>query len=339
MYTKMKLLYLGNKTLNYSRIASVIDTLEPLLAEFCEIKTASDKRNVVLRFLDMLVSFFRYGLSADELMIDVYSSRAFNYAFVLGCLCCVFGKPYILFLHGGNLPVKYGESCWRYQFLFKNAFKIVAPSPYLASFFIDKGFRIEVIPNSIDIDKYTFVKRRHVRPRMIALRGFGKAYNPLMTLRCVQLLLPVYPNLKLLMVGDSKEYFYSQVKHYIATEKLENFVDVVPKMTRKEWCKVSEDYDIMISNPTVDNTPVSLIEGMALGLCCISTNVGGIPFLVSNNEVALVESNNVNEMYGQIEKILNNCDYAESLSSLGRQKAEEFDWKNIQRRWRTFLST
>lgn len=333
----MKLLYLGNKTLGFSKVPSVIDTLEPLFAEFCEVKTASNKRNIGLRFFDMLVSFLRFGLSSDKIMIDVYSSRAFNFAFFFGVLSHIVGKPYILFLHGGNLPKRYDQSKRCVHFLFTNASKIVAPSHYLSRFFIDRNFYVEVIPNSIDIDEYKFVKRHHVRPRIIALRGFGEVYNPLMTLRSIKLVLPKFPNLKLLLVGDSQEYFYEDVKSYIATEGLTEFVEVMPRMSRKEWCAISEDFDIMISNPTVDNTPVSLIEGMALGLCCISTRVGGIPYLVSENEVALVESNDVNDMAQNIEQILCNSAYAQNLSTLGRVKAEEFDLKTIRGRWQQFL--
>ncbi len=46
--------------------------------------------------------------------------------------------------------------------------------------------------------------------------------------------------------------------------------------------------DIFLNTTNVDNTPVSVIEAQAAGLCVVSTNVGGIPFLLENGKDALL---------------------------------------------------
>ena len=85
-------------------------------------------------------------------------------------------------------------------------------------------------------------------------------------------------------------------KTFITMNGLENNIYVKDKMPLEKWIKISKDYDIMVSNPIIDNTPVSLIEGMALGMCIISTNVGGVPHLVDENNCILVENNNIYEL-------------------------------------------
>ena len=333
-----KVLYLGNKFYHYKRVNSVLETLEPLFSEFCNIKTASDKKNQVLRFLHMVFYFFRYGLKADKIIIDVYSTKAFYFAYIFAKFSLFFNKKYILFLHGGNLPDRFHRSPFMTKAIFKRAYRIIAPSFYLQSFFQDKGFKVIRIPNIIELVKYSFKLRKKVEPRLLALRGFGKPYNPLMTLKAVNELKIFIPDIQLLMMGNKEDYHYKEVINFIEKNHLQNIVTIQPKCTREEWVVLSQDYDIMISNPVIDNTPVSLIEGMALGMCIITTNVGGIPNLVSENECLLLESNDVAALTQGILYLIRQPDYACQLSINGRKKAEEFDWKIIKEKWMEVLT-
>jgi glycosyltransferase involved in cell wall biosynthesis len=55
--------------------------------------------------------------------------------------------------------------------------------------------------------------------------------------------------------------------------------------------------DIFLNTPEVDNTPVSVLEAMACGLCVVSTNVGGLPYLLENEaDALLVPPNSVEGM-------------------------------------------
>ena len=69
-------------------------------------------------------------------------------------------------------------------------------------------------------------------------------------------------------------------KEYAAEEKLP--VKFTGKLEKNEWIKISADAGIFINTSNIDNTPVSLMEAMALGLPVVSTNVGGIPYLIED---------------------------------------------------------
>lgn len=334
----MKITYFGNKFSSYKSSKSVLETLELLFLEFCEVKSYSSKQGKIAKFIDMVLHFFTQGLKSDKIIIDVYSTSAFYFAWILGFLSFVFKKKYILFLHGGNLPNRYEKNPQLVAFLFKNSYKIIAPSHYLKSFFETKGFKITYIPNTIEIQDYPFQQRKHIQPKFLALRGFGKPYNPLMTLKAINILKEKYPNLELLLIGNENEFYYHQVVSYIQENQLEKNVKISNKIPKKEWIKLSKNYDIMISNPIIDNTPVSILEGMALGMCVISTNVGGVPFLVENEkEVLLVDLNNEKELVNKIEFLLKNSLMCEKLSINSRKKAETFSWENIKPMWKDLL--
>jgi glycosyltransferase involved in cell wall biosynthesis len=96
--------------------------------------------------------------------------------------------------------------------------------------------------------------------------------------------------------------------------------------------------DIFLNTTNVDNTPVGVIEAMACGLCVVSTNVGGIPFLVEDGlDGLLVPSDNVTAMAAAVKRIPREPRLAERLSRNARVKAEQFDWSVILPQWEELL--
>ena len=231
----MKLVYFGNKLSIHGRSKSVLETLEPLLGEFCDVKCYSNKRNKFFRLSDMLFHFFKEGLQADIIMIDVYSTISFYFAFILAWVSSIFNKPFILFLHGGNLPERYVSSKRKVDYIFKRARSIVAPSGYLKTFFEKNGYKVILIPNLIDLEKFGFQVRDFSTPRLLYLRGFGEIYNPLMNVRVVSELMDEYPGIQLAMLGSDIDGFLEKTYELIDCLKLGKHVKIFGKKSQEEW--------------------------------------------------------------------------------------------------------
>ena len=134
------------------------------------------------------------------------------------------------------------------------------------------------------------------------------------------------------MVGPDKDGSLNEVKK-MAREKNLN-CHFKGKLSKEEWIKLSEGYDIFINTTLIDNTPVSVIEAMALGLPVVSTNVGGIPYLISNEENGLlVKPRDAEAMAKGILRLMENPEFAENLSKKGRLKAEKFNWPEVKQLW------
>ena len=70
------------------------------------------------------------------------------------------------------------------------------------------------------------------------------------------------------------------------------FVGAVP---HKEMYHYLQQADVFVSAPKVDNMPMSVLEAFNAGLLVISSNVGGVPFLVADNSTGyLFESTMIN---------------------------------------------
>ncbi len=75
----------------------------------------------------------------------------------------------------------------------------------------------------------------------------------------------------------------------------------------------------------MDNLPTVIMEAMATGLPVISTNIGGIPEMVVQNETGfLVRPGDAGALAGAIEKVIDDRPLAQRLGHAGCQRAQEF---------------
>jgi glycosyltransferase involved in cell wall biosynthesis len=73
---------------------------------------------------------------------------------------------------------------------------------------------------------------------------------------------------------------------------------------------------------------------MALGLPIISTNVGGIPYLLQHEKNALlVNDNDLDGMVAQIERLFSEPHLADNMVSNARDLVQGFDWNIIRKQW------
>lgn len=332
------LLYIGNKLSRHGVSVTTIETLGPLLAsEGYAVYYASSKKNLVLRMLDMLWSVFKFRNRIDLIIIDTYSTSSFWYAFLVSQLARVFQIKYVPILHGGNLPDRLKKNPRFSKMLFSNAYKNVAPSKYLLHHFDLNGFDNTVfIPNTIEIDNYPFKERKTVAPNLLWVRSFASIYNPNMAIEVFRIIKKKYPEATLCMVGPDKDGSLKEAKALANRYELD--ITFTGKLSKKEWITLSTSYDIFINTTHFDNTPVSVMEAMALGLPVISTNVGGIPYLLEDNgDALLVDDASTEQMVAAIDRLCNDVVLAATLCKNARKKAESFDWNNVREVWNVVL--
>ena len=334
-----KLLYIGNKLSGQGNTVTSIETLGGFLeSEGVIIYYASSKRNKIVRMLDMLLKTVKYSRKVDFVLIDTYSTINFWYALIISQICRFLKVKYIPKLHGGNLPYRLEKSEFFSKLIFNNAYINIAPSKYLYDNFKKKGFEnLIYIPNTIELSNYPFEEKKYDFPRLLWVRSFSKIYNPLMALKVFELVKQKYPNATLTMVGPRKDESNEEAIQY--SEKNNLNVEFTGKLTKKEWIELSKKTNVFINTTHFDNTPISVIEAMALGLPVVSTNVGGIPYLITHNENGfLVEDSDVDGMANQILKICSNDIKMEEITNSARKLVSNFDWDKVKFLWFKLLN-
>src|SRR5690606_26202996 len=298
------------------------------LKELGEVIQVSEYKSPLLRFVDMAKAIYVNKATASLVIIDTYSTNGFYLAYYCGLICKKLKLPYVPILHGGGLPSRIERSKSKCDEYFKNAAFLVAPSGYMRKKFKQYGYgNIKLIPNQIDLSKFTFKERIEAAPRILWVRSFATIYNPVLAIEVIDLLLKKHPDAKLCMVGPEKDGLMETCKAKVAELGIEASVEFAGKKTRKEWFEMSTNYDIFLNTTNIDNTPLSVMEAMAMGMCVVTTNVGGIPYLFANKiEGVMVEPNSAGLIVDEIVKIIDTPEHAQQLSSKAREKSKEWDW-------------
>ena len=326
--------YIGNKLSKHGSTKTVNETLGSLLtSQGYKVTYASSKKNIVLRLLDMIFSTIYFSKSIDYVFIDTYSTLNFWYAFFVSQICRILKLKYIPILHGGNLPTRINKYPNCSNLIFNNAYRIIAPSGYLYDAFSKKYSKELVeISNVIEINNYPYIERKYAVPKLLWVRSFNPIYNPKMAIEVLFNLKNEFPNAELTMVGpDSNDY---RKECELLAAKLNLNVSFSGKLTQEEWISLSKTHNIFINTSNFDNMPVSVIEAMALGLPIISTNVGGIPYLLKDQEEAiLVHAADSEAMSQSVIKIFSNPEFRKLVIENARKKAENFDWEVVKHKW------
>ena len=335
---KNNILYIGNNLVEKTNYATSMDILSSLLKlEGFAIYKSSSKSNKILRLLEMCFAVFHYRTKVNYVLIDTYSTSNFYYALLTSQLCRLFRLKYLPILHGGNLPYRLHHNPTLSSLIFNNSFQNIAPSGYLKHEFEIKGYTTLLIPNVIPIIKYNFKNRLRLLPKLLYVRSFAKIYNPTMAIEVLKELKKTYSKAVLCMVGPDKDGTLNDVQLLIDRYELHDSVEITGVLSKSEWHKKSEEFDIFINTTNVDNTPISVIEAMALGLPVVSTNVGGLPYLIDDNkDGVLVDKEQPILMAKKIVEIIE--ENKSSFAKMARCKVENFDWSVVRRQWLKLLN-
>jgi glycosyltransferase involved in cell wall biosynthesis len=306
-----------------------------------QIITTSSHNNRLLRPIDMLWTVWSKRQSYSLALIDVFSGRAFLWAETTACLLRSLEKSYVLILRGGNLPAFSTQHPKRVQSLLKSAVCVTTPSSYLIDHMSTFRKDLRLLPNPIDLTNCEFVPRHQLIPELVWLRAFHNIYNPGLAAQTIALLKGQYPNIRLTMVGPDKgDGSLADFQQLVESLHVKDDISVMGGVSKLDVPYWLNRGDIFINTTNHDNTPVSVIEAMACGLCVVSTDVGGIPYLLDHEHNALlVPPNDPHAMAAAVRRVLTEPDLAERLSRNARAKAEQYDWSVVLPQWEKLLET
>lgn len=301
--------------------------------------TTSSRAGRLARLLDFLATIWRCRNQYHVAHVDVYSGSAFLWGELVCWALRLAKKPYVLTLRGGGLPAFAQRTGRRVPRLLRSSPLVTTPSKYLFEQMRPYRTELVLLPNPLDLEKYSFKHRAHPIPKLVWLRAFHDIYNPSLAIQVVAQLAQDFPEVRLVMMGPDKgDGSFEQMKGLASQFGVADRLTCTGPVAKKEIPKLLNQGDIFLNTPKVDNTPVSVLEAMACGLCIVSTNVGGIPYMLEDQRDALlVPTDDAATMAQAVRRFLTEDGLAERLSKNARQKVEEFDWSSILPKWEKIL--
>ena len=266
-------------------------------------------------------------------IVHVFSASYFS--FFLAPLPAVLvakllGKPVVMNYRSGQAPDHLRRSAVArstLRWVERNA----VPSRFLRDVFSEHGIAAEVIPNIVDVERFGFRARTPLRPRVLSTRNFEDLYNVACTLRAFRLVQDRYPDATLTLVGGgSEEPRLRQLAGALGLEHV-TFAGRVPP---SDIWRYYADADIYLQTPDIDNMPSSVLEAFASGCAVVSTNAGGVPAILTNDQHGLlVDCGDHAAAAARILTLLEQPETATRLTAAARESCAQYRWQTVRAKW------
>ncbi len=338
---KTRILMLGNFLSGHGGNRSVSEDLADRLENRSyAVLRSSARRSRLGRFLARLATVVARRGQYDVAHVDVFSGSAFCWA-EASCLALrAMRRPFCLTLHGGGLPDFSRRHPTRVKRVLESAYAVTVPSRYLLEQMRPYCRRLMLLPNPLDTASYAFHRRDRLQPNLAWLRAFHRTYNPSLAVRTAALLKARGAPVRVTMYGpDTGDGSLDQCRRLVQDLDAADQVEFAGSIARTDVASRLNQSDIFINTTNVDNTPVSVIEAMACGLCVVSTSVGGIPYLLTHEQDALlVPPDDPASMAAAIQRLLSEPSLAATLSENAREGTRTLDWSVILPAWEHILT-
>lgn len=242
--------------------------------------------------------------------------------------------PVVINYRGGDAEAFFRKSFRFVRPTLNAADAIIVPSRFLEEVFSKFGVVTLIVPNIINLDRFkkfseSEVLKPHHYPHIIVTRNLESIYDIPTALQAFQIVKQKYPSARLSVTGSGPQRKRLEVlaeSLYIADAVL-----FTGRLDVDEIANLYKSADLMVNSSTVDNMPNSILEAMASGVPIVSTNVGGIPYLICQGKSGiLVPPRDSVMMADAILRVLQDSDLAKTLIKTGYDVVSKYSWKNVK---------
>lgn len=213
---------------------------------------------------------------------------------------------------------------------------IIVPSGFLAAVFKDHGFGAQIVPNIIDLSRFFAAPDRScpnssATPRLLVARNLELIYDNATAIQAFRIVHAALPLARLTIAGSGPEL--AALQELTRKLHLESAVRFTGRIDTLDMPQLYRDTDIVLNPTLADNMPNSVLEALASGVPVISTDVGGIPFLVQHERTALlVPVQNPAAMAAAVFSLLENPALVAQLRKAGVESVSQYTWSHVRQR-------
>lgn len=209
--------------------------------------------------------------------------------------------------------------------------RIAVPSGYLVDVF--KQFKLEAhsIFNFVDTERFRFRKRGQLKPVFLSNRNLEPMYNVACVLRAFAIVQQRFPAARLTVAGDGSQR--ADLESLSRSLNLRG-VEFVGRVAPEHMHDLYNAADIYLNSSNIDNMPGSIIEAFASGLPVITTNAGGIPYIVTDEHTGLmVRCDDHEAMAERAIKLLENEKLASKIITSAHEECRKYKWCAVKNEW------
>jgi glycosyltransferase involved in cell wall biosynthesis len=209
---------------------------------------------------------------------------------------------------------------------------VVTPIHFVVDVFAKFGMHIGCISNILDIGNFKYRARRKLAPVFLHNRIQEPLYNIPCTLRAFQIIQRRYPEARLTLAHDGPSR--AELEELARQLKLHN-TEFIGRVPHSRVADLYDAADIYLTSPNFDCMPGSILECFASGVPVVATKVGGIPYIATDGETALLVPRGDHEAMAQaVFRLLEDPDLVERLTRNALAECAKYKADNVRDQWK-----
>jgi glycosyltransferase involved in cell wall biosynthesis len=239
------------------------------------------------------------------------------------------GVPVVVNYRGGEAADFLQRAGLLVRFTMRQTRALIVPSGFLQGVFAQFGMTAGIVPNVVDLSR--FQPRAPVRtgaPHLVVARNLEALYDNLTAIRAFQTIRSSIPQARLSIAGSGPEE--QSLRQSVQDMGLTDAVQFTGRLEPDAMAALYRSADIMLNPSLADNMPNSVLEAWASGVPIVSTNVGGLPYLVRDGVTAsLVRPADPAAMARACLALLSDKALWQQRARAGLQEAQRYTWLSV----------
>jgi glycosyltransferase involved in cell wall biosynthesis len=242
--------------------------------------------------------------------------------------------PVIVNYRGGEAGSYLRNSFSRVKPTLDRVSVVVVPSGFLQDVFAEFGVETRVIPNIIDLERFRprFRALEQESFNLVVTRNLEAIYGLDIAIKALGIARESIPSMRLKIAGSGPQL--SELQELVQELHLLHNVEFVGRLGPAEIVSLYQSADGLLNPTTVDNMPNSVLEALACGVPVISTDVGGVPYIVVHESTALlVPAGDERLMADAMVRLCKDVELRRKLAAAGLAEVRQYAWPEVKGQW------
>ncbi len=286
----------------------------------------------LFRLLPYLVRLWRAAGRADLLHVMANSGWAWHLSAAPAVWIGGWRRvPVVVNYRGGEAAEFFARQFRWVRPTLGRATKVAVPSGFLERVFAEFGVATTVVPNVVNLDSFRPSPAPPVAPHIIVTRNLERVYDNESVIRALVAVNIVHPEARLTIAGSGPER--NALERLAAELGVAANVRFTGRLDNAELPELYRSATVMVNASVVDNMPNSVLEAMASGVPIVTTDVGGVPYIVRHEVTALlVPPRTPAAIADAVMRLLADPALGRRLADTAIEEARLYSWASVRPR-------
>lgn len=284
----------------------------------------------VFRLVPYLFRLWRDINGADAVHVMANSGWAWHlFAAPAIWIARLRGVPAVVNYRGGDAAAFFARQVRWIRPSLRRVAEVIVPSGFLRAVFAAHGVSATIVPNVVNLEAFRPAAEAPRSPHLVVTRNLEPIYDIGTAIAAFALVAKVRPGARLTIAGSGPER--AALERFAAEQGVGLSVRFTGRLDNAELPELYRSATLMLNPARIDNMPNSLLEAMASGVPIVSTDVGGIPYLVADGVSALlVPLGDARAMARAALRILDDPALGVRLARAGLEASRGYAWAKVR---------